>query len=80
MKESNLFYIQDPIFSKSYSTHEALISTCIQSVKGYGSYAFASITGIEVLFEDKEFDALLDRGTYSMVVGIDEITNLKSLC
>lgn len=79
MKEFTLFYIQDPIFSKSYSTHEALIETCIQSVKGYGSYAFASATGIEVLFEDKEFDALLDRGTYSMIVGIDEITNMKSL-
>ena len=74
-----MLYIQDPIFSKSYSTHEALISSCINSVKGYGSYAFASASGVEILFEDKEFGGLLDRGTYSMVVGIDEITNLKCL-
>jgi len=79
MKETKLLYIQDPIFSKSYSTHEALIASCIHSVKGYGSYAFASASGVEILFEDKEFDGLLDRGTYSMVVGIDEITNLKCL-
>lgn len=70
MKATELLYIQDPIFSRSYSTHEALISSCIHSVKGFGSYAFASASGVEILFENKEFDGLLDRGTYSTLGGI----------
>lgn len=74
-----MLYIQDFSFSQSYSTHEALISSCSASNQGYGAYAFASKSGVDVLFNDKEFDALLDRGTYSMVVGIDQITNEKCL-
>lgn len=74
-----MLYIQDFSFSQSYSTHEALISSCSSSIKGYGAYAFASKSGVDILFNDKEFDALLERGTYSMVVGVDEITNVKCL-
>jgi hypothetical protein len=74
-----LLYIQDFLFSQSYSTHEALINSCSASIQGYGAYAFASESGVDILFNDKEFDALLERGTYSMVVGIDEITNVKCL-
>lgn len=48
-------------------------------MQGYGAYAFASASGVDILFNDKEFDALLERGTYSMIVGIDEITNVKCL-
>lgn len=74
-----MLYIQDLEFSKSYSTHEALINSCSTSVRGYGAYAFASSSGVDILFNDKEFDAMLERGTYSMIVGIDEITNEKCL-
>jgi len=74
-----LLYIQDPSFINTLSTHEAIISSCQSSVKGYGAYAFASPDGVKILFQDKEFDDLLDRGTYSLIVGIDEITNLKCL-
>ena len=34
---------------------------------------------IEILLKDLEFDSLLERGEYSLIVGIDEITNLASL-
>jgi HKD family nuclease len=74
-----LLYIQDVTFSKSYSTHEALIKSCSSSIQGYGAYAFASSSGVDILFNDKAFDAMLERGTYSMIVGIDEITNEKCL-
>jgi len=74
-----LLYIQDFSFSQTYSTHEALIKSCSYSIQGYGAYAFASKSGVDILFNDKEFDALLERGTYSMVVGVDEITNINCL-
>ena len=70
-----MLFIQDFSFSRSYSLHEALIKSCADSIKGYGAYAFASSSGAEILLKDKEFEALLERGSYSMVVGLDEITN-----
>ncbi|PHS76013.1 MAG: hypothetical protein COB19_01515 [Porticoccus sp.] len=74
-----MLHIQDLLFSQSYSTHEALIKSCSSAVSGCGAFAFASASGIKLLFNDQEFDALLERGSYSLVVGIDEITNLASL-
>jgi len=74
-----LLFIQDFSFSQSYSTHEAIIKSCSSSIAGYGAYAFASSSGVDILLKDKEFDGLLDRGPYSMVVGIDQITNLACI-
>ena len=74
-----MLFIQDLSFSQSYSTHEAIIKSCSSSIEGYGAYAFASSSGVDILLKDKEFDELLDRGHYSMVVGIDQITNLACL-
>jgi HKD family nuclease len=74
-----LLYIQDSSFSQSYSLHEALIRSCSNSVSGYGAYAFASASGVELLFTDSEFESLLDRGTYSVIIGIDEITNTSCI-
>ena len=74
-----MLHIQDPSYSRSYSTHEALVHTCSNSVSGFGAFAFASAKGIELLFEDDEFDRLLERGQYFLIVGIDEITNTASI-
>ena len=74
-----MLHFQDPYFSDSYTLHEALIQSCSTSIKGSGAYAFASKSGIEILLKDSVFDSLLDRGEYSLIVGIDEITNLASL-
>ena len=74
-----MLYFQDPYFSDSYTLHEALIQSCSTSVQGKGAYAFATKSGIEILLKDNVFDSLLDRGEYSLIVGIDEITNLASL-
>jgi hypothetical protein len=74
-----MLHFQDPYFSDSYTLHEALIQSCATSIQGKGAYAFASKSGIEILFKDTVFDSLLNRGEYSLIVGIDEITNLASL-
>ena len=74
-----MLHIQDPFFSDSYTLHEALIKSCSPSIIGYGAYAFASKGGIELLLKDKEFDSLLERGSYSLIIGIDGITNVASL-
>lgn len=74
-----MLHFQDPYFSDSYTLHEALIQSCATSIQGKAAYAFASKSGIEILFKDSVFDSLLDRGEFSLIVGIDEITNLASL-
>lgn len=74
-----MLHFQDPYFSDSYTLHEALIQSCSTSIQGKGAYAFATKSGIEILLKDSVFDSLLDRGEYSLIVGIDEITNLASL-
>ncbi|MGN7721986.1 phospholipase D family protein [Chitinophaga sp. 22620] len=74
-----MLHFQDPYFSNSYTLHEALIQSCSASIHGKGAYAFASKGGIEILFKDSVFDSLLERGEYSLIIGIDEITNLASL-
>ena len=74
-----MLHFQDPYFSDSYTLHEALIQSCLTSILGKGAYAFASKGGIEILLKDNVFDSLLERGEYSLIVGIDEITNIASL-
>jgi hypothetical protein len=74
-----MLHFQDPYFSDSYTLHEALIQSCSTSIQGKGAYAFATKSGIDILLKDSVFDSLLDRGEYSLIVGIDEITNLASL-
>ena len=74
-----MLHFQDPFFSDSYTLHEALIQSCSLSVTGRGAYAFASKSGIEILLKDNEFDSLLERGDFSLIVGIDEITNIASI-
>ncbi|MDV3597885.1 hypothetical protein CMU77_17910 [Elizabethkingia anophelis] len=74
-----MLHFQDPYFQDSYTLHEALISSCSRSTQGKGAYAFASKGGIEILLKDNVFDSLLERGEYSLIIGIDEITNIASL-
>ncbi len=70
------FCIQDPTYANSAYLHEALISTCVNGVSGGGAYAFASKDGIELLIEDDNFKQFLRTGVYTLVVGMDDITNI----
>ena len=73
------FYIQDPTYYKSAYLHEALISSCVGGVAGGGAYAFASKDGIELLIEDDNFKQFLKTGQYTLIVGMDDITNIYSV-
>lgn len=74
-----MLHIQDPNYSNSYSLHEALINVCSNASKGSGAYAFVSKSGADLLFGDIEFEKLLSRGEYHLVVGIDQITNSSAI-
>lgn len=74
-----MFYFQDLSFSQQYSTHEALLKSCSDAVKGYGAYAWVTTDGIKVLWEDEVFQSLFKNGSYHAVVGVDQVTNIEAL-
>ncbi|MBE3923681.1 hypothetical protein HJ152_19860 [Vibrio parahaemolyticus] len=74
------FTIQTP-FEGSGSLIDAVGDGCKVAVSGGGVYAFASEKGIDLLFTQADFSHFLERSgsNYHLIVGIDEITNTKSL-
>lgn len=73
------FCIQDPTYDKSAYLHEALISSCVEGISGGGAYAFASKDGIELLIEDDNFKQFLKNGYFTLIIGMDDITNTYSI-
>jgi hypothetical protein len=71
--------IQDPNFPDSYTLHESFLSIASESNIGYGMFAFASKSGVELLFNDASISPLLSQGEFNLIVGIDEITNERCL-
>ena len=74
-----MFCIQDPSYENSKYLHETLLSECVGSIYGAGSYAFATKDGINLLLADENFKNFLENGTYTLVVGTDDITNEHSI-
>ena len=74
-----MFCIQDPSYENSKYLHETLLSECIGCTTGAGAYAFATKDGINLLFLDDNFKDFLEKGTFTLVVGTDDITNEHSI-
>ena len=72
-------HIQDPNFVQSYTLHEALLKSSINSIRGGGAYAFVTSGGIRLLMEDVLFSNFLNNSAFQLVVGTDAITNEKAL-
>lgn len=72
-------YIQDTNFEGSVSLHEALLSAMNNAVEGAGVYAFVTTGGVHLLLENEKFQEFMRRGKYKLIVGIDELTNTKTL-
>lgn len=74
-----MFCIQDPSYEGSKYLHETLISECVGCKTGAGAYAFATKDGINLLLLDENFKDFLKNGTFTLVVGTDDITNEHSI-
>lgn len=74
-----MFCIQDPSYENSKYLHETLISECEGCKSGAGAYAFATRDGINLLLLDDNFKEFLKTGTFTLVVGTDDITNEHSI-
>ena len=73
-----MFCIQDPSYENSKYLHETLLAECAECVVGAGAYAFASKDGINLFFDDN-FKKFMENGTYTLVVGTDDITNENAI-
>lgn len=78
-----MFYIQDGRFSYSLTTHEAILTaaTSIHNNVDYGAgvFAFATSGGASLVFEDPILSNFLSNNPFTLIVGIDDITNTNSL-
>lgn len=72
-------FIQDPNYPKSYSLHEALIKESKDAIEAGGVYAFVSSDGVRLFLENESLESLLLNGKMTLLIGIDEITNYKTL-
>lgn len=78
-----MFYIQDGRFTRSLTTHEAILTAATSTQMGvkYGAgiFAFATSGGISLVFEDEVLSNFLMDNRFTLIVGIDDITNTNAL-
>lgn len=74
-----MFYIQDPSYAASKQLLDAILECCPSARFGAGAYAFVSADGINLLIGDPIFTDFLEHGQFLLIVGMDEITNTRSL-
>lgn len=74
-----MLYIQDPSYENSKQLLDAILECCPSAHFGAGAYAFVSADGINLLIGDPIFTDFLKRGQFLLIVGMDEITNTRSL-
>ncbi len=74
-----MMIIQDPGDPDSLYLLEVLLEACSSAEGGVGAYAFVSEGGVRLLFEDEDFRAFLQRGSFSLVVGVDAVTTPAAL-
>ncbi|WP_313122311.1 phospholipase D family protein [Exiguobacterium sp.] len=78
-----MFYIQDGRFSQSLTTHEAILTAATSAHNdvdyGAGVFAFATAGGASLVFEDQVLNNFLANNTFTLIVGIDDITNTITL-
>lgn len=71
--------IQDLNFSESLTIYEAINTSSQNTIGGAAVFAFATMTGIELLFQSNSIINLLDVGTFKLIIGIDAITNENAI-
>lgn len=74
-----LLSIQDPIDPNADYLHEAMLGACIKATSGGAIFAYASAHGVKLLLEDDTFQKFAKKREFTLIVGVDAITNLKAL-
>lgn len=72
-------YIQDPADPQAPLLHERILGVCEGAARGAGAFAFVTRDGVELLLRDEVFQSFATRGRFDLIVGVDEITNVRAL-
>jgi PLD-like domain len=72
-------HIQDPEDETAPFLHEIILDACRGARRGAGAFAFVTKDGAELLLRDKVFQEFASSGKFDLVVGVDEVTNVRAL-
>ncbi len=72
-------HIQDPTDEQAPFLHEKILELCQGATHGAGAFGFVTREGVDLLLRDEVFRRFAKRGTFSLVVGIDGVTDLRAL-
>lgn len=73
------FHLQDPTSPKTVYLFEAIIEAARGAASCEGLFAFASRAGVDSLIGDQEIQDYLGRSTMALLVGIDAVTDRRTL-
>ena len=73
------FQIQDPTYGNTKPLRETILNNCSGMGAGAGAYAFATSEGVNFLLGDERFRDFISDGSFFLVVGTDDITNVRAL-
>lgn len=74
-----MFYIQDIERGYNNTLLDVLTSSADGAVEGGGTFAFVTTGGVQKFIENERMEHLLIKGKYELIVGIDKVTNLKTI-
>lgn len=72
-------YIQDPTDQEAPFLHERILEACEGATRGAGAFAFVTSEGVDLLLRDDIFRRFAARRTFDLIVGVDEVTNVRAL-
>lgn len=72
-------HIQDPVDPGAPFLHESILSVCEDATHGGGVFAFVTSQGVDLLIRDKVFKEFATKGTFDLIVGVDDVTNVRAL-
>lgn len=72
-------HIQDPTDPQAPFLHERILELCKGALRGAGAFAFVTRAGVDLLLKDEVFRAFATRGRFDLIVGVDDVTNLRAL-
>jgi hypothetical protein len=72
-------YIQDPTDPLAPFLHERILELCNGAIRGAGAFAFVTSDGVDLLLKDDVFTTFATKGTFDLIVGVDEVTNVRAL-
>lgn len=72
-------HIQDPTDPLAPFLHEKILEVCRGAIRGAGAFAFVTRDGVDLLLKDEIFMTFAVHGTFDLIIGIDEVTNVRAL-